>query len=115
MITKDMKILCICRGGQVRSVAARHLLADRYGFRKVIACGWEKNDEETVSTLCNWADAILVVGSASTWKLNTPTNKTHLLDIGVDRWGHYGHQDLLSILTPLVERLLTQEPTGGVQ
>ena len=106
-LTKSSKVVCICRGGQVRSVAARFILADRHGLRKVLACGWEKNDPETVAMLCEWADAVLVVGSASDWNLPTAKDKTVLLDIGPDRWGHYGNGELVGVLTPLIERLVS--------
>lgn len=109
-IHKEQKVVCICRGGQVRSVAARYILADHFGFRKVLACGWEKNDEETVRMLCEWADVVLVVGSADSWVLNSslvpPPNKTVLINIGEDRWGRYNHPDLVGVLRPKIEELL---------
>lgn len=107
-ISKSMKIVCICRGGQVRSVATRNILAEKYGFQKVLACGWEKNDQETVDMLCDWADAIIVVGSVHDW--NVPASrflqKSIFVNVGKDRWGHYGHPELHSLLTPLIASLL---------
>jgi predicted protein tyrosine phosphatase len=102
----DDKIVCICRGGQVRSVAARHILADRYGFKKVLSCGWEKNDSDTVQMLCDWADYILIVGSTMHWRFSTPLPKTKLIDIGPDIWGSYNHPDLLAKLESKIKELL---------
>ena len=109
MLSKEHKVVCICRRGQVRSVAVRNILADRYGFLKAIACGWENNDEATLRMLFDWADFILVVGRGSDWNLNIPPKKTHLLNVGRDRWSRYDHPELLAILAPLVENLLGKE------
>ena len=108
MITPNSKVVCICRGGQVRSVAARYVLADKFGFRKVLACGWEKNDNETVTMLCEWADVIFVVGSAHSWNIPAEQfrHKAYMLNVGPDRWGHYGNQELVDILTPMIENLV---------
>lgn len=109
-INKNHKVVCVCRAGQVRSVAARHILADRFGFCKVLACGWEKNDAETVDMLCAWADVVLVVGRGDDWKLPTPPEKTVLLNVGPDVWGDYRNpqllEKLLNLIYPIVERRL---------
>lgn len=108
-LTPNDRVVCICRGGQVRSVATRYILADRFGFRRVLVCGWEKNDKETVEMLCRWADAVVVVGSTGNW-WHTPDpmfeDKTHRLNIGEDRWGVYNHPELVALLTPLIERIV---------
>ena len=106
ILSKEMKVVCICRGGQVRSVAARNVLADQHHFKKVLACGWEKNDRSTVKMLCDWSDVVLVVGSASLWNLDVPSEKTVKIDIGPDRWGDYRHPELQNILTTIIKGLL---------
>ena len=105
-INKNQKVVCVCRSGQVRSVAARHILAARFGFNKVIACGWENNDQDTLDMLYKWADVILVVGRGLDWKLSTPPEKTHLVDIGQDVYGRYNHPELIGMLVPKIEALL---------
>lgn len=106
MLEHGMKVVCVCRCGQVRSVAARYVLSDKFGFRKALACGWEKNDAETLDMLYSWADAVLVVGRGSEWGLPTPPDKTVLLEVGEDVWGHYQHPDLVSRLEELLAPLV---------
>lgn len=105
----NMRVLCICRKGQVRSVAARRALV-KAGFRKVVACGWGNTDDATVHMLCEWADAILVVGSASSWYAVVPDpmfdHKTARIDIGPDVYGRFDHPELIGILQPKIEALL---------
>jgi hypothetical protein len=103
-----MRVVCICRAGQVRSVAARHLLIAR-GFRKVVACGWEVNDRDTVKMLCLWADAVLVVGRGALWNLPVPPEKEVQVEVGQDVWGRYDHPDLLALLEPQIEALVAGE------
>ena len=107
-MNNNQKVVCICRGGQVRSVAARFVLADKFGFRKVLACGWEKNDEETVRMLCEWADVILVVGRPSDWVIlnHQFDSKIIGLEVGVDRFGHYGNLELVDMLTGMIQPLI---------
>lgn len=95
----------------VRSVHRRrsNILADRHGLKKVIACGLEKNDYETLNFLFGWAEVVLVVGSDTLWSM-VPTDfryKAVHLNIGPDRWGHYGNDELVRILTPLIDNLVT--------
>lgn len=100
------RVLCICRGGQVRSVAARNILCKVFGFMKVIAAGWEMNDADTIKSLCEWADAVIVVGRPGDWNINTPPQKTLHVEVGEDVWGRYNHPELLELLKPKLEALL---------
>lgn len=54
-----MKILCVCRKGQVRSVGTKKVLNER-GYRDVIAIGGLSVPQETLNMLCKWADVILL-------------------------------------------------------
>lgn len=112
-LTPNMNVVCMCRGGQVRSVAARYILADQYGFRKVLTCGWEKNDQPTIDMLYRWADAILIVGSTSKWiadkSVEVVFEETFLIDIGPDVYGWYGHPELLGVLRPKIHALVIGE------
>lgn len=105
-INKDQRVLCICRNGQVRSVATRYLLSHLFGFRRVIACGWALNDDQTLNELCEWADVILVVGRASDWDLKTPKDKTINIEVGADVWGWYDHPVLIRAILPKLEALV---------
>lgn len=104
-INKDQKVLCICRNGQVRSVAARYILSMMFEFRKVIACGWELNDKDTVQMLYDWADVVLIVGRPSEWNLPLPKDKVRAIDIGPDIYGDYTHPALLDVLLPKIKAL----------
>lgn len=54
-----MKILCICKGGNVRSVALAQLLKNR-GY-DALAVGAQDNSQETLKMLEKWADKIVDV------------------------------------------------------
>ncbi len=56
---KDLKILCVCRGGVVRSVATKSEL-NRRGYLDVIAVGGLKLPPKTLNMFCDWADIILL-------------------------------------------------------
>lgn len=112
---RDMRVLCVCRNGQVRSVAARYILADWYGFRRVLACGWALNDAETLGMLCSWAEAVLLVGRPSQWYIEAiPANKCIPVEIGPDTYGDYRHHELLKLLVPRIEALLDADTIIGV-
>ena len=111
MIHKGQKILCCCRGGQVRSVAARKLLSEDWGFRKVLTCGLEKNDYETIRFLVDWADAVLVVASQEVFKLfpeSLRSDKVQFLEVGPDVWGWHKHPELTRKIGDLLERIVQQ-------
>lgn len=105
-LTTDSKVVCCCRRGQVRSVAARNVLLN-YGLLKVLTCGLENNDQDTLKMLYQWADAILVVGSPGVWLLLRPEYKykAHFLEVGHDLWGDYRHEELQCLLKPLISNL----------
>ena len=54
-----MKILCICEGGNVRSVAMAEILKDR--GNNAIAIGMQYIDKDTLLILTKWADKIIDV------------------------------------------------------
>jgi hypothetical protein len=56
---KDLKILCVCRSGNVRSVATKYCLNRKF-YDDVIAVGCDKVSRETLRMLCEWADLILL-------------------------------------------------------
>ncbi len=107
-------MLCVCRGGQVRSVATRFLLNDLFGFRKVICAGWEKNDPVTLREMCDWAQVVIVVGRPNMWNLNTPVHKTINIEIGPDVYGHYQHPRLLELLVPKLTEIVEPVPVEQV-
>lgn len=82
------KILCVCRGGNVRSVAMKMLLT-RYLDHDALACGFETTDAETRDMLYRWADVIVLL-CADFEPLIRPrwANKLSVYDVGEDIWGN---------------------------
>ncbi|HZX14985.1 MAG TPA: hypothetical protein VFF49_11375 [Thermodesulfobacteriota bacterium] len=54
-----MKILCVCRLGNNRSVWTKRALNDR-GYKDVLSVGGLLVSKETLNMLCEWADEILL-------------------------------------------------------
>lgn len=54
-----MRILCVCRCGNKRSVFTRYVLQGS-GKHEALACGLKYNTPETIEMLCKWADKILL-------------------------------------------------------
>jgi hypothetical protein len=55
-----MRVLGVCQGGNVRSVALGYIL--KYGYDvDGIARSWERNTLETIALLGDWADRICVL------------------------------------------------------
>ena len=55
-----MRVLGVCQGGNVRSVALGYIL--KYGDDvDAIACSWERSTPETIALLGDWADRICVL------------------------------------------------------
>jgi hypothetical protein len=55
----NLKILCICEHGNVRSVGTRRELCKR-GYLSTIAIGSTNTSNTTLKMLCDWAEVILV-------------------------------------------------------
>lgn len=106
-IHRKQKIVCVCRYGQVRSVCARYILTKVYRFRKVITCGWENTDTETLGMLYDWADVVIVVGRPRDWNLPTPEQKTLHLEVGSDVWNDYRHPYLIGRIFGLLMQVVT--------
>jgi len=86
MSHKGQKILCVCQGGNCRSVHLAYLLKYRYGV-DAMAIGFERNSRETLTLLCQWADAIIVVEGK--YRDEIPDGfyeKIHVMDVGEDQW-----------------------------
>src|SRR5258708_5399933 len=81
-----MKILCVCEGGNVRSVTMAYLL--KSNGMDAIACGVLWNKPETVSMLSDWAEMILLAEGRLNEKI-PETNHGKIIDmeIGPDIWG----------------------------
>lgn len=99
-----MKVLTMCQGGNVRSVALGYLLK-YFGGHDAVACSWEKNSPQTILMLCQWADKICVLQEE--FKVYIPKRfwrrKLVVVDVGPDRWGNSLHPELVMILAQKVD------------
>ena len=98
---KRQRIVTMCQGGHVRSVALKYLL--RYGGPNldVLACGWESNTEQTRRMLFEWADTIIILQSK--FEQHVPSEfhdnsdgsrRLFCYDVGEDRFGNPFHPEL---------------------
>ena len=90
-----MKILCVCEGGNVRSVGMAFALKHIYG-QDALACGWRFNSLETFKMLCDWADRIVVMQEVFVAKVPSDVlrSKVRVVDVGPDCFGNPLHPDL---------------------
>lgn len=106
MKQRKRRFLCICQGGNVRSVALAFLL--KYmGEQDAIAASAEKNTEDTLTMLWDWADYVIVLAEnvlPFLPKAVTTGRKFVMVDVGPDRWGTALHPELLGLLKPVVVR-----------
>lgn len=83
---EPMKILCVCVGGNCRSVTLAYMLKYHYGH-DALAVGIEGNTPDTVRMLGDWAEKIITVeeGIKESLPLSLQ-DKTVLWNVGPDRW-----------------------------
>lgn len=93
-----MKILTMCQGGNVRSVALAARLKGLHGH-DAVACSWEFNTPETIKMLCQWAEMIVVMEAVFVKYIPVEFGKKiHYCDVGPDRWGSAFHPELQDII-----------------
>jgi predicted protein tyrosine phosphatase len=91
-----MKVVCMCQGGNSRSVGCAYLLKYYYGM-DALACGWEKNTPETLDMLFSWAEGIIVMQEEFTkYVPEKYKEKLYVADVGPDIWCNSLHPDLLN-------------------
>ena len=101
-----MNILTMCQGGNSRSVSCAYVLKYFYGV-DALACGWEKNSEDTLETLFTWADAIIIMQKEfSKYVPQQYREKLFALDVGPDRWCNGLHPELVEICGTGIDVLL---------
>lgn len=89
-----LKLLCMCQGGNSRSVGCAFVLKYKYGH-DALACGWERNDPETLAMLFAWADRIFVMQPH--FAEHVPAkfrSKVTVYDVGPDIWCNGLHPEL---------------------
>ena len=104
MENQSYKILTMCAGGNVRSVALKYLLKYRYKH-EALNCGQDANSPETIEMLCRWADHIIVLEpDYAKFVPETYKEKAFCYNVGPDRFGSAFHQELLAILDFMINQ-----------
>lgn len=90
------KYLCCCQGGKVRSVGTKYVLNDFYKIKSVLTCGLENTDPDTLETLFQWADIIIVSATPEVAALVPEQfqSKTVLFNVGPDTYHQYSNPKL---------------------
>jgi predicted protein tyrosine phosphatase len=92
-----MKFLCVCDGGNVRSVALAYVLHDRLGH-EAIAVGRQRVSPQTLRTFCAWADRVVVLQPHMEESIPEEFRpKVWCVDVGPDRFGLSIHPELLAL------------------
>jgi predicted protein tyrosine phosphatase len=100
-----MKVLTICQGGQVRSVGLKYILTYKYNH-EALACGVQSNTPDTISMLCGWADAIVILQKEFIQFVPAEhrNGKLFCYDVGPDRFGYAFHPELQSMLDNMIQK-----------
>jgi hypothetical protein len=102
------RFLCVCRRGNVRSVAVATFLKEVHNH-EAVAIGFETAGPELVDVLGRWADRILV--ARSEFAAHVPDRfvpKIAILDIGPDVFGSPTHPELMRIVAFQMEEFLAR-------
>jgi len=97
-------ILCVCKYGHSRSVAATRLL-HRHGL-EAIACGWHTNPKLLLQ-LCDMADRIIVLEAS--YRAYIPLHhweKLSICDVGADKWRNPYDDELIELLKPMIDKVV---------
>ena len=115
--TKDgdnMKILCVCQGGNSRSVAMAYVLKYHFGH-DALACSAEKNSAETLVYLYDWADKIIVMQPEFVGVIPLRMyEKVIRFDVGRDRWMNGLHPQLVHVCADLWYRYQYSAPNKKI-
>lgn len=94
----NMKVLCVCHAGYVRSAATAMILKMR-GF-DAIAVGVNHASPETLKMMGEWADKILIAEPSMAWSF-PPDLRGKIEDsftIGEDDWGNPSDKQLWKLI-----------------
>jgi len=97
-----MKFLCVCEGGNVRSVGMAYTLKYNFG-QEAVPVSYSKCSQETLDYFSKWADYIVVMQPHFADKFMASKQKLLLLDIGHDRWMNPLHSELQEIVGSIAQ------------
>ena len=97
------KFLCICQGGNVRSVGMAFAL--KYsGHQDALAASWQTNTPETLKMLYDWANYIVLMqGEFHKYIPSVYATKIRIVDVGPDKFGYAFHPDLQNFCQKVVK------------
>jgi hypothetical protein len=92
------KVLCLCEGGNVRSVALAAEL--KACGQDAMAAGLRRNSSETLDLLFGWADTIVVMSSElkAQWGTRYDLRQAIVVEVGRDVYGRANHPDLKAVV-----------------
>jgi len=97
------RVLCVCQGGNSRSVHLAYLLKYQYHM-DALACGYEGNTEDTLWMLCNWADKIAILQACMQNCIPLEfQQKVFVMDVGPDKYFLPNHE-LLDLLDTMIRQ-----------
>jgi predicted protein tyrosine phosphatase len=110
---QPIRFLCVCDGGNVRSQALAFVLHDRLGH-EAIAIGRLRVSIDTMATMCNWADCIVIMQPHMQESIPSQYHSKLLCcDVGDDRFGVYVHPELLAMVTTGADWILSRITRTG--
>ena len=101
-IKRTDKILCVCEGGNSRSVALAWLFKKHLGM-DAISIGTRDNSVDTLEMLYNWADHIILTDK----KMKVPEHlngKVRVYDVGPDRYFQGFRDSLIDKFLDYIEK-----------
>lgn len=102
MKVPSKRILCVCSGGNVRSVSLAYILRRLYKY-DAIACGIKGNSPYTLDMLYKWADRIIILEGE--FRQAIPERfwpKVVIYEVGKDVWHQPMHPELMDKLYKLL-------------
>lgn len=97
------RILCVCAGGNVRSASLAFLLKE--AGADALALGLERNSEETVRMLTDWAEMIWCAEADMIERIPEENRQKVVrgFHVGPDRWGYHCHPELWEMVNQIVK------------
>lgn len=97
-----MKVLCICAGGNTRSVACATALKRR--GHNAVATGWHDNAPDPIDRLSEWADRIVIMYQWDpTFVPADQLFKIRYLDVGHDIWHDPTNPQLVAMVNSALD------------
>ena len=98
------KFLCVCQGGNCRSVALAQQLKE--AGQDAVAVGWMYASWSTIELLSSWADYVVFMQPwdpaeifSGPWRFS---EKKRVVDVGPDKWFVAQNPELNEIIRPFV-------------